>query len=100
MDALKGLTALQYLDLSGCPLTNVDGFGSLSVLKFLNLLECDKLKSVQELRMVGSLKVVALPKSITDEEIRKLQSHLPNLTIIKGDYFAYQQAVKVYRMIH
>ncbi len=61
VDALKGLTALQTLDLSDCTaLKNLDALKGLTFLQMLNLSGCRALKDVDALRSLTALEVLIL----------------------------------------
>jgi hypothetical protein len=61
LDALKGLSGLKGLDLSGCPaLQNVDALKGLSGLQYLDLRGCPALQNVDALKGLSGLQWLAL----------------------------------------
>ena len=61
LDALKGLTALQYLGLGDCPaLQNADGLKGLIALQDLNLTGCAALHNVDAIKGLTALQTLNL----------------------------------------
>ena len=88
LDALKGLTALQMLDLHGCTaLQNVDALKSLTALQGLYLRDCDALQNVDVLKGLTSLQELSLLDcdKIPAAALRELRAALPNTDITFPD---------------
>ena len=88
VDALKGLTALQYLYLRGCPaLQNVDGLKGLTALQFLNLNGCRALQNVDGLKGLTALRQLGLVgcNKIPAAALGELRAALPNTDITFPD---------------
>jgi hypothetical protein len=85
VDALKGLSGLQTLYLNGCTaLRNVDGLKGLSGLKELNLGGCPALQNVDALKgLTGlhSLDLRGCPK-LPATAVAELRAALPKTTLI------------------
>jgi hypothetical protein len=91
LDALKGLTALQRLDLHGCTaLQNVDALKSLTALQGLYLRDCDALQNVDVLKGLTSLQEFSLLDcdKIPAAALRELRTALPktDITFPDGTY--------------
>ena len=89
LDALKGLTALQTLDLRNCfALQNVDGLKDLTALQTLNLWGCDALQNVDGLKGLTGLQTLDLDgcDKIPDAALRELCAALPNTDITFPGY--------------
>ena len=85
MDALKGLTSLQTLDLSYCTaLQNVDALKSLTGLQRLVLQDCDALQNVDALKSLTGLQFLFLSGSnkINAASLPELRAALPNINIV------------------
>ena len=88
VDALKGLTALQSLSLSYCPaLQNVDALKGLTGLQKLDLLNCDALQNVDALKGLTTLQSLDLSDcdKIPAAALRELRAALPNTVITFPD---------------
>ena len=88
VDALKGLTALQYLKLSSSPaLKNVDGLKVLAALQRLDLIHCDALQNVDGLKSLTRLHWLDLTDcdKIPAAALRELRAALPKTNITFPD---------------
>ena len=88
LDALKGLTALQYLGFNGCTaLQNADGLKGLTALQSLYLPGCPALQNVDGLKGLTSLQSLNLYRcnKIPAAALRELRAALPNTDITFPD---------------
>ena len=88
VDALKGLTGLQSLGLSECTaLQNVDGLKGLTGLQRLNLGGCTALQNVDGLKGLTGLQTLSLHKcyQIRAAALRELRAALPKTDILFPD---------------
>ncbi len=88
VDGLKGLTALQELNLVGCTaLQNVDTLKGLSALQWLNLCNCTALQNVDGLKGLTALQWLNLNgcDKIPAAALRELRTALPNTDITFPD---------------
>ena len=88
VDALKGLTALQVLGLNGCTtLQNVDGLKGLTELQILHLSGCTALQNVDALKGLTNLRTLSLHDcdKIPAAALRELRAALPNTYITFPD---------------
>ena len=88
VDALKGLTALQSLNLLDCPaLQNVDALKGLTALQVLHLSRCTALQNVDALKGLTNLRTLSLHDcdKIPAAALRELRAALPNTYITFPD---------------
>ena len=87
LDALQGLSGVQYLHLGGSPsLQNVDGLQGLSGLKWLDLSYCTALQNVDGLQGLSGLKHLDLHFCPALQNVNGLQglSGLQHLDLSRG----------------
>ena len=88
LDTLKGLTGLQWLDLSDSPaLKNVDGLKGLTTLQTLDLWGCRALQNADVLKSLTALQKLYIGgcDKIPATALRELRAALPKTDITFPD---------------